>query len=75
MKLYLIERADNVDVDEYTRAVVCANKRSEALQMTPDEVNETKPTYWTAENLKIRCIGEAARGLRAGVVMSEFYGV
>lgn len=78
MKLFLIEQTQNDDYDTYDSAVVAAHDEETARQMHPGTGNQIDwgKTYssWCSkpEQVKVRCIGDAADDVPHGVVCASF---
>lgn len=72
MKLYLLEREHNLGLDEMTSAVVAANSEEEAITIAEDFRGDQSPVVWRRQ-AKIRVIGTAARGTKAGLVHEGFW--
>lgn len=75
VKLYLVSRTDHVGCDEYDAMVVAANSEEEALTIQPSP--RGNGWGWVAhvqlDELKVQCIGTAARGTKAGtIILSSF---
>jgi hypothetical protein len=70
MKLYLLERGDRVDYDEYDSMVVAAENEHDALRTLPPR----GLFGWTREleRIKITHIGNAVEDLPIGVVLASF---
>lgn len=80
MKLYLIDRKDNVGWDEYDSAVVAAESPEQALSfITNDPSGWTHGGYWVKDehfynqpNVSIKLIGTAEPEIEAGFVVASF---
>jgi len=81
MKLFKIERNNEVDWDEFDGAVVCAIDEEDARSIHPngygDAVPKTKKdeTYssWVIQDdVILTYLGEAKEGLKRGVILSSF---
>lgn len=76
LKVWKIERTENVSYDEYSAAVVIAATEAAARKIHPDgtgtAVGEGKHDYsWPVKpaDLTVTLIGEAERNLKAGTVI------
>jgi len=70
MKLWLVERTDEIGYDEHIAFVISAKSAEEVHNHTP-----AKGPWWTwAEKAHVRVtlIGAATKGTKAGVVMESF---
>ena len=90
MKLYLIERTDDTDYDEYNSAVVVAGSREAAKKIHPDATfrfgengvwihksgrQDTFPSWPPVGNITAKYIGIARKSLKAGeVICASFNG-
>lgn len=74
MRLYLIYQDANVGYDTYDSAVVCAKSATDARNTSPYRYKDIDPTYvWTTpDNVKVRYLGEAKRGMKAGIICASF---
>lgn len=83
MNLYLIERTDDWDYDEYDSVVVVAGDSEEALDMVTGRMNDDPNSYYynrssfpgfemDGSNLVVRYIGDAVRDLESGVIIQSF---
>lgn len=86
LKLYLVQREDDVDYDEYSECVVCAADEQAARDTHPRPQRMVGPSNWADEDdefgtwvkfdnrhlLKVTYLGEAKPDLAAGVVSSSF---
>lgn len=84
MNLYLVERTDPVDWNEHDAMVVCARDEAHARSLQPAFVSvldEDDPIPWRSAHykppvdptsLRVRRIGTAARGMKAGCVLASF---
>jgi hypothetical protein len=79
MNIYIIERTDACDYDEYDAAVVCAENEESARDTHPngDPVNwAALPKYgsWVTsrDKVTVRLVGVAAPFSVAGVILSSF---
>lgn len=82
MKLYRISQTENVDYDTYDSAVVAAPDEHTARIMNPATGEEK--TEWLRENnpfeewcyspdqVTVEYIGEAAEGIKQGVICASF---
>ena len=73
MKLWLINRTDHVDYDEWDAAVVAAETEQQASDTHPNGV----PTHWggwpdDTSLIEVTLIGTAKRGTKAGVICASF---
>jgi hypothetical protein len=74
MKLFLISQNENHDYDTYDSAVVCASSESEAKNMHPRD-GELRFNYdWcsSVDFVNVQYIGEAAEGMKKGVICASF---
>lgn len=67
MNLYLVERTDGVGLDEYDSFVAIAPTDKAAREMNLGGDHWPKPS-----TLKVKLIGRALRGAKAGIVHSSF---
>jgi len=83
MKLYLLERTDNCNYDEYDSAVVCAHDAADASTMHPGSyledpirrLNGNRYDSWVSkpEMVKVTCIGITADApTKYGVVCASY---
>jgi len=79
MKLYLISQNVNNDYDAYDSAVVAAESVKDARNTHPR--SEFNPTNWPDQDsgtwtvpskVKVKYLGEAKEGTKAGVICSSF---
>lgn len=70
MKLYLLQRGDRIDYDEYDSMVVAAENEHDALRTLPPR----GLSGWTKEleRIKVTCIGNATEDLPVGVVLASY---
>lgn len=64
MILYLCERYDDIDYDEYISAVICANNMLDAQKIAFD--------LFSVNGFNTTIIGTAAIALDKGIVLSSF---
>jgi len=79
MKLFHIVRMDRGGYDTYDSAVVAARTKTGAQKTHPDgEAREWEKdlsrliTWVKAEKVSVEYIGQAARGVKAGVICASF---
>lgn len=74
MKLYLVERTNQVGYDEYASAIVAAKDAVDALTISPAGSAWSNPAHcWaTKDKLKATLIGTACRGTKKGIIHSQF---
>ena len=81
MYIWLVERTDNADYDEFSGFVIVAKTEAEARFTHPygDKWDDAKGwgfySSWPVEpkDAKVTKIGKAAKGIEAGVVLSSFH--
>lgn len=76
MKLYFISQEENVGYDTYSDAVVAALNEEDARKTHPNgEVWESDHWTWckSPKQVKVRLIGDAIEGTKAGVICSSFH--
>lgn len=66
MKLFIVERTDNVGYDEFDSIVVAAESEDDAIHIEPQGV------WASAEHLAVQYIGEAMPLIPRGVVHASF---
>ena len=66
MKIYLIERTDKIDYDEYDSVVVCAKNKKEALSLSTDKL------YSSISTLTYTKIGKAKKNQKKGIILASF---
>ena len=73
MNLYLIERPDKADWDEYVSAIVCAATPEEAQHTHPSGHGESVicPTWVKPEVVKVTFLGIAHESIKAGVICAS----
>jgi len=78
-KLYLVERTDDVDYDEFDSFIVCARSKQEARQTTPHFTYMGQYTWgeqWIKREdinaLNITYIGIANKRTKYGVILASF---
>ena len=69
MRLYLVERKDEWNYDEFDAVVVAAQTEKQAKAILPADFSGV-PGYWREDVLKVTYIGETMR--EAGVVLASF---
>ena len=62
-KLYLLERTDDVDYDEFDSAVICAFSLGDAIAVQK---------IGSADHISGRCIGVARATVKCGMVLGSF---
>ena len=76
MKLFHISQSQNHDYDTYDSAVVAAESEDEARNITPGDPFDSVERCWdwcsTPEFVTVRYIGEAADGIKSGIVLASF---
>ena len=81
MKLYLISQTENQNYDTHDSAVVCAPDESTARNMNPSGGGQMTEEKWSrnysswcrsADAVTVEYIGEAADGVKSGVVCASF---
>lgn len=79
MKLFKISQEENTDYDTYDSAVVAAPDEQTARNMNPSDgkvMTEWGDRYncWCSspDNVTVECIGEAAEGVKQGVICASF---
>ncbi len=74
MKLYLISQNVNNDYDTYDGFVVCAENEDEARSIHPLDGSESNYGSWVkkAAHIKVKYLGEAKKGMKAGEILSSF---
>jgi hypothetical protein len=74
MYLYLVERTDDLDYDEYDSVVVVANDEADARQIKQDWLpcDSWHPKSVNPETLKIIYLGVAYSGLKRGIIHESF---
>ena len=68
MKIYLIERTDEIDYDEYDSAVVCAKNEESAKRLGPTGEGDG----WGNHPVTVTLIGQAERDSGEDVILSSF---
>lgn len=68
MNLYILERTDHIDYDMYDSAIVAANNVEKALAIDIG----SKFSWTTKENIKIKLLGKAVKGTKAGLILASF---
>lgn len=78
MKLYLLIRGGGRGgYDTYNSAVVAAPSPKAARNIHPSGNQENcnwNDTWCNPEQVKVECIGTAARGVKQGVICADFFG-
>ncbi len=69
-RLWLVDRTDRPDWDQYSAAVIAADTEAEALE-TAKAMTSKVMALWGEKPLKVEAVGWASPGLR-GVVLSDF---
>ena len=80
MRLYLIMRTDMAGYDEYDSAIVAALCPVDARMIHPDASRdavwdggvEEYGSWVAAEDVKVIYLGEARKGMKAGVICASF---
>lgn len=74
MKLFLLERTETIDYDEYDSCVVCAKNEEEAKEISIKELHEDTFSGWTDNKSVISAteIGTAKRGTKVGIILASF---
>jgi hypothetical protein len=80
MKLYLISQHQNRGYDTFFEAVVCATGRQSAAGMNPRTGNPMTDDEWKTNDywcnhgslVDVKYIGNAAAGIKEGVVLASF---
>ncbi len=79
MKLWLISQGANTAYDSYDSAVVAAETEAAARLTHPSKYHnpwngeDEKYSGWThANNVEVKCIGEAADSINAGIICASF---
>lgn len=80
MKLYHISQSENNDYDTYSDLVVAAESEEEARHIHPqqhrdDPWKEDIYSTWckSPDQVKVKYIGEAAKGIKKGIICSSFH--
>jgi len=76
VKLYLLERNEQVGYNEYDSCVVCAKDEEEAKTIHPSNDTDAEDSYgtWTTtkENIDVTLLGTALKGMKKGVICTSF---
>ena len=75
MKLFHISQDENNGYDTYDSAVVCAQDADDARTIRPDEMGWCRrPRVWCSspDKVEVKYLGEAAEGIKRGVVCASF---
>lgn len=82
MNLFLISQTSNRDYDTYDSAVVCAKNEDHARKMSPGGENGEEAEFgqrhchsswaYRLEDVSVKLIGKAVKGMPVGVVCSSF---
>ncbi len=73
MNLYKLEQDENNGYDTYSHLVVCAETAEDACLIHPEKDEGWKDEWsgWASspQNVKVKLIGKAAIGLKAGTIV------
>ncbi len=72
MNLYLISQDVNTEYDTYDAAVVAAASEKSAQKKHPGGGGSDFGSWATPEKVKVKLIGKAVRGTKAGVILASF---
>lgn len=77
MNIYLISQEVNNDYDTYDSAVVCAKDEDNAKAIHPDgtappDIWYSLTTWTQTDNVKVKLIGKAAKGIKRGVICASY---
>lgn len=73
MKLWLLSQTKNNGYDTYDAVVVAAPTGDAARTISPCSVNWTGSSWVTdPKDVDVKYIGTAARGTKAGIILSSF---
>ena len=79
MKLFLINRTDEADYDEYDSAVVCAEDEADARSIHPcgGDITTSNISSWfsswcSEEKVVVGYLGEADTSIARGVVVASY---
>ena len=71
MKLWLISQTVHEDYDTFDAAVVAAKTEDEAQRTLPSERSDTYD-WAESKDVKVKLIGTAVKGTKAGVILASF---
>lgn len=80
MNLFLISQTSNRGYDTYDSAVVCAKNEEHARKMNPGSVDGEEAEFgrrysswaYRLEDVSVKLIGKAVKGIPVGVVCASF---
>ena len=72
MNIYLLSRIGNPDWDEYYGFVIAATNSAAARKCANDAARYDMCDWTDKRDATLTRIGEAARSVKAGVIMSDF---
>lgn len=77
MKLYLLSQRKNNDYDTYSDCVVCAENEESAKLIRPDSLSwsDDYSYSWVTDikDVKAEYLGEAAKTVKEGIVLSSYH--
>ena len=75
MNIYRISQDENTRRDSYDMAVVCARSEADAATISPESRGWDKPIFsWCSspKKVKVKLIGQAAEGIKRGIICASF---
>ena len=78
MKLWKISQKVNTDCDTYDSAIVAAETKKDAKTIRPDgmvcddSVSEIFDSWCSIQDVKVKYLGNAAKNIKRGVVLSSY---